>query len=383
MKELGKMVYTKKYIEFKSLYNPDAGNTDIEGTGISIKNSCFTSEISREGFFNRSDVSITENITFSYPVFVPSDNKSGKVIILLHGLNERSWIKYLTWAYYMSEQTNSYVILFPISFHINRSPASWHDPRALYQTMNERKSSQAGISMLSFANIALSNRLTDDPRRFFNSGYQTVNDIVKLMKQIKEGEHEIIPAGSRVNIFAYSIGAFLAQIIMMGNPGSFFTESKLFIFCGGSVFSNMHGTSRLIMDSLAYSKVYSYYLDEFENRIKGKSELTDFLQTDTTGMAFRSMIDLGRHREYREKAIKRIYDQTRLVALAGDSVIPAAGIVDTLDFRRGNSDHPVEVWDFKYPCSHENPFPLLEGDNSKKVDCSFEKLFAKACSFLD
>ena len=197
MKELGKMVYTKKYSEFKSLYNPDAGNTDIEGTGISIKNSCFTSEISREGFFNRSDVSITENITFSYPVFVPSDNKSGKVIILLHGLNERSWIKYLTWAYYLSEQTNSYVILFPISFHINRSPASWHDPRALYQTMNERKSSQAGISMLSFANIALSNRLTDDPRRFFNSGYQTVNDIVKLMKQIKEGEHEIIPAGSR------------------------------------------------------------------------------------------------------------------------------------------------------------------------------------------
>ena len=121
-----------------------------------------------------------------------------------------------------------------------------------------------------------------------------------------------------MNIFAYSIGAFLAQIIMMGNPGSLFTESKLFLFCGGSVFSNMHGTSKFIMDSLAYRKVYSYYLDEFENRIKGKSQLTDFLQTDTTGMAFRSMIDLGRHRNFREKAIKRIYDQTRSVALAGD-----------------------------------------------------------------
>ena len=182
------MVYTKKYVEFKSLYDPDACKIDIEGTGISIINSCFTSEICRKGFFNRSDASITENITFSYPVFVPTYNKSRKVIILLHGLNERSWIKYLTWAYYLSEQTNSYVILFPISFHINRSPASWCDPRALYQTLNERKSSQSGVSMLSLANIALSKRLTDDPMRFFNSGYQTVNDIVKLIKLIKRGE---------------------------------------------------------------------------------------------------------------------------------------------------------------------------------------------------
>lgn len=376
------MEYTRKFNEFKSIFNPEAGKIKIDGSAIEIVNINFISETAREGFFNRNDISINENTTFSYPVFVPAERGSSRVIILLHGLNERSWVKYLVWAYYLAEQTGSYVILFPISFHINRSPSSWRDPRALFQTMNQRKVSGGGISMLSFANIALSNRLTEDPRRFFNSGVQTVNDIVKLMKQIKLGSHDIIRGGSRVNIFAYSIGAFLAQIIMMGNRDGLFSGSKLFMFCGGSVFSNMQGTSRLIMDSLAYRRVYSYYLDEFEGGIKGKSELTEYLQSDRTVLAFRSMIDLGRHRRLREKAIGRLGDQIRSVALANDSVIPPKGIVETMKLSKGLSGPPVEVWDFAYPYTHENPFPVVESKSCQHVDSSFERLFSGACQFL-
>ena len=110
--------------------------------------------------------------------------------------------------------------------------------------------------MSSFANIAISNRLTEDPMRFFKSGYQTTTDIVKLLSGIRDGKHEIIPPTSNINIFAYSIGAFLAEIILMGNPENLLSDSKLFIFCGGSVFSNMQGSSKLIMDSLAFDKVY-------------------------------------------------------------------------------------------------------------------------------
>ncbi len=58
---------------------------------------------------------------------------------------------------------------------------------------------------------------------------------------------------------------------MMGNPANLFSDSKLFIFCGGSVFSNMKGSSRLIMDSLAFDKVYTYYLNDFENTLNRKS----------------------------------------------------------------------------------------------------------------
>ena len=92
--------------------------------------------------------------------------------------------------------------------------------------VKERNSLLGEEGMLSFANVALSNRLTEDPMRFFKSGYQTTEDIVKLFTGIRNGTHPVIPKTGRFNIFAYSIGAFLAEIILMGNPDDLFSESK-------------------------------------------------------------------------------------------------------------------------------------------------------------
>jgi hypothetical protein len=276
--------------------------------------------------------------------------------------------------------TDSYVILFPISFHINRSPDSWKDPRAMIPFMKDRNSSFGEINMSSFANIALSNRLTEDPMRFFNSGYQTVSDITKLLLTIRNGEHQIIPRSKKINIFAYSIGAFLAEILVMGNPENLFSESKLFIFCGGSVFSNMRGSSKLIMDSLAFDRVYSYYLNDFEKSITGKSPLVDFLRTSQIGLAFRSMIDLGRLKTFRENVLKKMLNQIHSITLIKDTVIPSAGVVATLN--SFNKSDVVDVWDFPYTYSHENPFPVLEFPFSKKVDYWFERVFSEARSFL-
>ncbi len=376
------MEYTEKHNELKTLFNPDLPETGIPGSGIRIINSQFISDSLPESFCNENDMSVSENSAFSYPLFVPADKESRKVILLLHGLNERSWVKYLAWAYYLSHNTGSYVILFPISFHINRSPASWKDPRAMYDEFNERKLAHSEVSMSSFANIALSNRLTEDPLRFLRSGYQTVSDLVKLMTQIKEGKHPVIPGKSKVNIFAYSIGAFLAQIIVMGNPGNLFSGSRLFTFCGGSVFSNMHGTSKLIMDSLAYDRVYKYFMKDFEEDIKEKTLLNEYLHEDNTGLAFRSMIDFGRLRKFREKALSEFSDQTFSVALANDRIIPADGIVKTLEWNSGRSRGNVDVWDFQYEYSHENPFPVLGNSLSKNVDRAFERLFSLAGDFL-
>ena len=265
------MEYTRTFNELKSLYTIENKIISIPESEISIQNILFQSDLPINEFSNQSDDLIAENRSFSYPVFTPPNRKSDKVILLLHGLNERSWVKYLVWAYYLAQNTDSYVILFPISFHINRSPSSWKDPRAMIHFMKDRNSSFGEINMSSFANIAISNRLTEDPMRFFKSGYQTSSDIVKLLIRVRDGEHEIIPRQtSKFNIFAYSIGAFLAEIILMGNPEQLFTQSKLFIFCGGSVFSNMRGSSKLIMDSLAFDRVYSFYLNDFEKLSPGK-----------------------------------------------------------------------------------------------------------------
>jgi hypothetical protein len=246
--------------------------------------------------------------------------------------------------------------------------------------MKDRNSSLGEINMSSFANIAISNRLTEDPMRFFNSGYQTVSDITKLLLTVRNGEHPIIPRSGKINIFAYSIGAFLAEILVMGNPENLFGESKLFIFCGGSVFSNMRGSSKLIMDSAAFDRVYSFYLNDFEKSISGKSPLADFLRSSQIGMAFRSMIDFGRFKTFRENILRKLQNQIHSITLLKDTVIPSDGVVATLGSL--NKRDAVDVWDFPYTYSHENPFPILDFDLSKKVDNCFERVFLKALSFL-
>jgi hypothetical protein len=374
------MEYTKTYNELKSIFTIENKRISIPDSEIKINNTGFRSDIPLNEFSNKYDTQIAENKSFSYPIFSPRNKESDKVILLLHGLNERSWVKYLPWAYYLAQSTDSYVILFPISFHINRSPSSWKDPRAMVHFMKDRNSSFGEISMSSFANIAISNRLTEDPMRFFKSGYQTTSDIVKLLSGIRNGEHEIIPKTNKFNIFAYSIGAFLAEIILMGNPGNLFSESKLFIFCGGSVFSNMQGSSKLIMDSYAFNKVYNFYLNDFEETLTGKSPLVDFLQSSQIGMAFRAMIDLGRLKIFRENVLKNLRGQIHSISLLKDSVIPSKGVVSTL----GNSDMTdiVDIWDFPYTYSHENPFPIFDSSHSNKVDYWFERVFSEATLFL-
>lgn len=376
------MEYTRKYNEFKNIFNPNLKEIIIPGSDIRIINAGFFSDTGNDTFLNKNDISIPENASFSYPIFVPPDASSRKVILLLHGLNERSWVKYLVWAYSLAQNTESYVILFPISFHINRSPELWKDPRAMFHNLSERKKNYADVSMSSIANIALSSRLTEDPMRFLNSGYQTVEDIVKLMSLIRDGGHDVIPGGSKVNIFAYSIGAFLAQIILMGNPESLFDDTKLFMLCGGSVFSNMHGTSKLIMDSMAYNKVFNFYLEDFENEIKVKSQFFDFISSSRIGMAFRSMIDLGRFRKFRETRLASLKEQIRSIALVKDEVIPAKGIVNTLNYKSSTSDERVQVTDFPFPYTHENPFPLFGSALSNSVDNAFDRIFSSAALFL-
>jgi hypothetical protein len=248
--------------------------------------------------------------------------------------------------------------------------------------LKERKDKYVKIEMSSFANIALSNRLTTEPMRFFSSGYQTASDIIKLISRIKDNSHEIIPGGSSVNIFAYSIGAFLAQIMMLGNPNGLFTNSRLFMFCGGSVFSSMYGTSKLIMDSLAYKKIYNFFLHDFEKEVNKDSPLTNYLRSSQLGLAFRSMLDFDGFRIFRENFLAKLKDQIRAVALAKDTVIPAEGILKTLGNLVRKNRNLVEVWDFPYPYKHENPFASFTDSLKREVDRSFRRLMEEASLFL-
>ena len=371
------MGFTSIQTSLGSLFDPGTGEIPINGSGLRIVNTGFVSDGMPGEQFSGEDWSIKENTEFSYPVFVPA-SEGNKVILLLHGLNERFWDKYLAWAYYLASETGSYVILFPISFHINRAPVSWKDPRAMLRLIRERIPVMGEIRNSSFASHALSRRLADDPRRRLRSGYQTVNDIVRLITQIREGSHPVVPATDKINIFSYSIGAFLSEIMLMADPWGLFNETKVFMFCGGSVFGRMNPESKHIMDKLAFENTCRYYRDDFEEEIGNKGSLLGRLVSGPLGMAFRSMLDPGRLRLQREKSLAEICDRMFVIALAGDRVVPPEGVLETL----GKGIH-VDVLDFPFDYTHEKPFPILDNPKAGQVDAGFEKVFIPACRFLE
>jgi hypothetical protein len=90
------------------------------------------------------------------------------------------------------------------------------------------------------------------------------------------------------------------------------------------------------------------------------------------------MIDLGRLKTFRENILNKLRDQIHSISLIKDSVIPSKGVISTLN----NKKDIVDVWDFPYSYTHENPFPIFDSPLSEKVDYWFEKVFSDASLFL-
>jgi len=152
-----------------------------------------------EDIFSDFDVSITENRQFQYPVFFHKGKKAKEIIVLLHGLNEKNWDKYLCWAEYLAMNTGKAVMLFPIAYHMNRAPVQWSDPRSMSLLVKKRQLEVGPDRSLCFANVALSERLSEDPVRFYTSGRQTVEDLTDLVRGIKKGQHPLFAKDASVD----------------------------------------------------------------------------------------------------------------------------------------------------------------------------------------
>jgi len=321
---------------------------------------------------------LPENLNFQYPVFIPEKRSQyGWPIILLHGLNERSWEKYLPWAYHLAVSTHSPVILFPLANHINRSPKSWHLPRQMTELAVNRKKSYGPIGNSSFANAAISHRMDESPSLFVLSGLQSLLDIVKLASCIKGGTHSLFEKNTGVHFFSYSIGALVTEILLMANPKGLFSDSKAFFFCGGATFDQMDGRSKSILDNRAYLT-----LTRFINQISApfSSCSTDTKLIQVFWQAFLSMVSLDNFNHRRQDILGLIGYKIRAVGLKIDKVIPGDAIRKTLHF--GNDHSRVMVPDFNFDYSHEMPFPVSESANMEEVERAFRFVFRQASFFL-
>jgi hypothetical protein len=318
------------------------------------------------------------NEDFTYPMFVPHVPDANKnCIVLLHGLNERSWNKYLPWGYTLAKNTGKTVILFPIAYHMSRSPQNWNDPRQMLPYVMKRQQKMPTVNMLSVANVALSERLTYHPERFFFSGYQAARDLIQLMDAITSGTHPLFVEGTKVDFFSYSIGTFLNQVLMLGNPGGRFDQSRFLFFCGGSVLEEMQGVSKYILDNKAYERLIHYYQYQFEGDLKQNASWgTLYKSSAELGDAFRSMLSLKSLRKQQEKLFSKFRDRLMAVALKRDRVILPERVKEALRGIR------VEELDFNFGYSHEVPFPVRTNNLRIQVNEAFERFMNKAATFF-
>ena len=389
------MSHQKYYYELRDHYSFSRWENPFSESGFSIYNVPFTSPNDDmlpyeegnpgrkiDGYQLDSDDRIEENRRFVYPVFIghqPVNN--GKVTILLHGLNERDWDKYLPWARALHKQTGQPVILFPISFHVNRCPESWKDPRLMTHLARERKKRYDGLSDSTFLNAAISERIQMLPKRFYTSGLQTYYDLVALIAQIKSGNHPLLGRKTQVNFFGYSIGALLTEILLMVNPKNLLNESKAFLFCGGSSIDRMKGVSRFILDSEAFHALRAYFvhLDEY---LGSDNQLKEFLKKLDPGVYFRSMIDSLGLRDYRISRMKALSSQLKILTLKKDRVISPQAVRETFEGMGSQINRLITVMDFPYSYSHENVFPLNGKMPHREVDNAFDRVFTGAAQHL-
>jgi len=307
--------------------------------------------------------------------------ESDTAILLLHGLNERGWEKYLPWAHRLLKQTGQPLILFPHAFHMHRAPKSWSDFRLMKEISNERKVLLPGVEMSSPVNAAISSRLQFVPQRFVYSGLQTIYDITRLAQMAQEGEIAGLKPGTKLNIFGYSIGAFIAQIVMMSNPLGLFNNSKCVLFCGGTTLDRMEPVNKYILDSEAADALKDFYVHRLDQNLATDDRLRALFSPDAgETFLFKSMLSHDAGLIARKRHLAKIRDRIYGIALDKDLVMPPWAIKECLV-----SDHPRKiafdtvVLDYDY--THENPFPILTRIR-EKVDAGFDTVFSKAAAFL-
>ena len=327
---------------------------------------------------NVSDDKIEENNNFNYIILKNNGRSRAKdVIFLFHGLNERLWQKYLPWALTLHKLTGKAVVLFPIAFHMNRAPSKWSNPRSMKELSCSRIKKYEHIENSTFANAALSSRLHRHPSRFFTSGFQTFSDITKLTGEIRSGNHKYIYDDASINFFGYSIGALLAEVLLMANPNNYFDESKLFIFCGGSTFDIMFPVAKAILDSEAYNSMKRFFtlFDDYLN--KGKIDRTSLPEIKY----FRSLLSQYGLKDIREERLHQLKNNIYAISLLKDQVVPPDSVINTLN--GANKKIPIRtmITDFPYNYSHEAPFPANEKQR-EIVNVNFENIFDLASSYL-
>lgn len=331
---------------------------------------------------NKKDAQIQENIKFRYHVIMSSTIlKSKGIILMFHGFNEKYWAKYLPWAKQLADKTGKAIVMFPIAFHMNRAPSLWSDSHKMYEVSQQRKLRHPDIICSSLSNVAISTRLHNKPQRFIWSGLQSYYDIIDFVEDIKLGNHPAIESDATIDFFSYSIGTFLGEILMMSNKNGYFSKSKYATFCGGAVFNRLSPVSKFILDSEANVSLYSFVVEHLKSHMRRDRKLYDYMNREPEGINFQCMLNYKMFTAYRENLFRKMSERFYSIVLQKDEVVPPYEVINTLQGVSRDIPIKIDVLDYPYRYTHENPFPVNEKDKDE-IDYQFKITFDKIGDFL-
>jgi hypothetical protein len=358
-------------------YHCTIHNTDIEC------NYAFSTEVGiRNSNVDTKDICIEENRFYKYQIIKPKGERcTSRVVFLFHGFNEKDWGKYVPWAEAICKKTGFSVVLFPIAFHMQRAPKGWSSKREMFELSEMRKRSYPNVVHSTLSNVAISIRLHSMPQRFIWSGLQTYYDVIQLIEECKEGRHPYISKNFELDIFAYSIGGFLAQILKLSNYNNYFSNSKVCLFCSGATFNRLSPVSKFILDSEANIALYSFLIEHFDSILQKDNLLHHYIVEHFEGQVFQSMLNFQKMRDFREGLLKKYEDQIYAITLKKDLVIPSFEVINTLKGAYRTININVEELDFDREYIHENPFNT-DSTASQQGDEDFELVFNKVSGFF-
>jgi len=248
-----RLSYTESVRQCRAICTPYARPQGVVGA-VRFVHRSFSS--SHSSSLLGEDHCIEENLSFSCPVCMPGGETGGpfdRAIILLHGLNERYWDKYMPWAYTLAVRLGVPVIMFPIAFHMDRGRPAWSDMRRMNREATKRRSAVygggAGARTVSCANCAMSERIGSHPERSVRSGIQTIGDVEQLVRELGNGTVEGFSEVGHIDLFGYSIGCTILEALLMKDQqrrdgDQLFKDSQAVLFCGGAVLCHTDSSIR-------------------------------------------------------------------------------------------------------------------------------------------
>lgn len=320
-------------------------------------NLAFTGESDEEV----GDVAIEQNRCFRYPLIRETRSGAGLVrhrhaIVLLHGLNERTFSKYVPWAYRLWSTTRVPVVLFPMTFHMNRVSPAWASQQ---QEIHQQRSVLAGNDCAHRFNAVISQRLNARPDRFFWGAVQTYWDLVDLVRTIRSGHHPHFTPDARVDLMGYSAGGFFTLLLLMENCEGLFCDSRGVVFASGVPIRDLELASPLILDLTAEVALMKLFVKNIDS--PQDVRMQHWIEHHGEGRWIRTFCGQTPKRTEVEQRLRELAPRLLGIANSNDEVVPLGAVLNMLQGVK--RDTGVKIVELELGI-HENPFlaPRYEKD---------------------